>query len=84
VSEETEAWKEDADERMGAFIAENLNETMPMVRDWIIVVTYVDDEGNDATAFDCNPGQRRTATFGMLHHALAVQQAKVFWDEQPG
>lgn len=56
---------------------------MPMVRDWVLVVTYVDDEGNDATAFNSHPDSRRTSTLGMLTHAMEVQRAYIFWGEKP-
>lgn len=79
----SDAWKDGADEELTRFIAEHLDEQMPMVRDWVLVATYVDDDGEDATAFNSHPNSRRTTTLGMLTYALEVEKANILREALP-
>lgn len=83
MSEAGSGWKEDADVRLSMAIQAELDENAPFVTDWVLVVTYLDDEGDQATAFNSHPNGRRTSTLGMLNHALEVQKARIYWDERP-
>lgn len=78
------AWKDGADARIGQVIADELEERLPLVKSWVLVVGYVDDDDVNATAFNAAEGQRRTETLGLLTHALEVEKAAVIWDERPG
>lgn len=77
------AWVDKADERITSLISESLQENAPFVTGWVLVALFVDDEGDTCTAFNSMDGQRRTATLGMLSHALEVERAAIFWDEKP-
>lgn len=77
------AWVDKADERLTTMIQGLLGEKVPFITGWVLAVTFVDDEGDPCTAFNSMDGQRRTATLGMLAHALEVERAAVFWDEKP-
>lgn len=76
------AWKGGADERITDLIRTELDEKAPFVTGWVLIATFFDDEGDTCTAFNCMDDQRRTATLGMLNHALKVEEARIFWDEK--
>lgn len=77
------AWRDGADERFTKLIADELDERAPFVTGWVLIATFSDDEGDVCAAFNNMPDQRRTATLGMLNHALEVERAAIFWDEKP-
>jgi len=77
------AWNEGADQAITHAIAENLDEQAPFITGWVLICTYSGDDGGQSTAFNTLPDQRRTNTLGMLTHALEVERANIFWDEQP-
>ena len=77
------AWKEDADEQLTALIPALLDENAPFLTGWVLVATFVDDEGDSCTAFNAMDGIRCTQTLGMLTHVLEAEKARLFWEEKP-
>lgn len=71
-------WKEGHREAISRVVHDSLDCNAHLVRSWVLLVDYVDDDGEDAWGTTMNEGQHVGQHLGLLTHAIEIERGDIF------